>query len=514
MSAAPQEARAAFDFLVKGERAGRSLAAISTQASDTVLTSWLELFANATLAQRGYRRCSRTTLDPDGRPVAFVCADSLGNAFALTQAEIGAVDLVLEPNMVGALALWVEPRLARADEGVSLDAFACDPAVTFPIRFRRDARGWSCSTGDTLLCGAQGRIETLITRIQEMRFERVRFGRRPAWDVERLGAAEVRGEPQRTAPRPAVGAGAVERRDGVLDAGGEKRLDCTLALPRERPPFARALFLGGSGMHDRHGRSGDLLIGYDVLLDGLAAHGLASLRFDRYGGLETPQSVDALGFDAVVADACAALDALHGQTTQAPTLLVGHSFGGLLALAVAARRADVDAIALIATPGRPVSEVVRQQLDGVAGHMALSSVSRRRLAADQDTMRRILLGEDTTPEERESAAGLLLRKRRLTADMLALNPAELVAASAQPLLLVHPTSDFQVFEADIEALRTTAAARGRPTTLLRLEGHNHLLRLAGGAGYGEFARYFDRRRRIPNRTIVRIARALQELACR
>lgn len=457
------------------------------------------------------RRCSRTTLDPDGRPVAFVCADSLGNAFALTHAEIGAVDLVLEPNMVGALALWVEPRLVVADDSVGLDAFACDPAVTFPIRFRRDERGWSCSTGDSLVCGAHDRIQTLITRIEEMRFERVRFGRRPAWDVERLGAADARGAPERTTPRPAAEAGAVERRDGVLDSGG-KRLDCTFALPRERPPFARALFLGGSGMHDRHGRSGDLLIGYDVLLDGLAAQGLATLRFDRYGGLETPDSVDALGFDAVVDDACVALDALRAQTTQSPTLLVGHSFGGLVALAVAARRADVDAIALIATPGRPVSEVVRQQLDGVAGHMALSSASRRRLEADQDTMRRILLGEDTTPEERESAAGLLLRKRRLTADMLSLNPGELVAASAQPLLLVHPTSDFQVFEADIEALRTTAAARGRPTTLTRLEDHNHLLRLAGEAGYGEFARYFDRRRRIRRRTIVRIARALRKLA--
>src|SRR5690606_40052515 len=48
-----------------------------------------------------------------------------------------------------------------------------------------------------------------------------------------------------------------------------------------------------------------------------------------------------------------------------PTLLLGHSEGGLIALEAAARRPDLAGLVLLATPGRPAADVLRGQLEAL-----------------------------------------------------------------------------------------------------------------------------------------------------
>jgi pimeloyl-ACP methyl ester carboxylesterase len=77
----------------------------------------------------------------------------------------------------------------------------------------------------------------------------------------------------------------------------------------------------------------------------LAEKGIATLRFDFFGHGESPGPFGKLTVDIAVSQACAALDfaASRGYRRLG---LIGSSFGGLVAVLVAARRSDLLALGL------------------------------------------------------------------------------------------------------------------------------------------------------------------------
>lgn len=108
-----------------------------------------------------------------------------------------------------------------------------------------------------------------------------------------------------------------------------------------------ALLIPGSGPSDRNGNQSGIARS-DVLIriaDSLAAQGIASLRFDKIGagetgpGRYTTETIGEYGFTDQVDHAAAAADLL-AERTGVPTsdiLVLGHSEGGLTALALADR---------------------------------------------------------------------------------------------------------------------------------------------------------------------------------
>ena len=85
---------------------------------------------------------------------------------------------------------------------------------------------------------------------------------------------------------------------------------------------------------------------------GLAARGIAVLRFDFTGLGSGDGDVGNAGFSSSVDDLVAAGEHLR-RTRRAPTLLIGHSLGGAAVLAAAGRMPEVTAVATIGAPSDP-----------------------------------------------------------------------------------------------------------------------------------------------------------------
>ncbi|MDE2148988.1 MAG: OsmC family protein [Gammaproteobacteria bacterium] len=128
-----------------------------------------------------------------------------------------------------------------------------------------------------------------------------------------------------------------EGHDGSLLAA---RMDWPAAAPRACALFAHCFTCGKD------------IFAASRISAGLAALGIAVLRFD-FTGLGMSQGEFAnTNFSSNVADLIRAADFLRGKF-QAPALLVGHSLGGAAVLAAAGEIPEVRAVATIGAPSEP-----------------------------------------------------------------------------------------------------------------------------------------------------------------
>ncbi len=140
------------------------------------------------------------------------------------------------------------------------------------------------------------------------------------------------------------------------------------------PPLAigrpAVVVIPGSGPTDRDGNSPmGIEAGYLKMLAGaLAERDIASIRVDKRGMFSSKgQFADPndVSFDDYAGDARAWLQAARERTGAGCAWLLGHSEGGLVAL-IAAQAAgpDLCGLVLVSTPGRPLGEILREQLEG------------------------------------------------------------------------------------------------------------------------------------------------------
>lgn len=125
------------------------------------------------------------------------------------------------------------------------------------------------------------------------------------------------------------------------------------------------LLIAGSGPTDRDCNQAPLLLTdtYRLMASALAQQGVASLRFDKRGVGQSGRNFSTadVTLEDFVSDALAMIAHLRRDPRTASITLAGHSEGGLIAL-LAARAAPVDALALLAAPGRTMGVLVREQL--------------------------------------------------------------------------------------------------------------------------------------------------------
>lgn len=302
-------------------------------------------------------------------------------------------------------------------------------------------------------------------------------------------AAHVEGwAPPAAAEAPAPAAArevevAVPSPDGEL-AG----LGGVLTLPAQGAgPWPTVLFLAGSGPQDR-----DETIGPNKplrdLARALAAQGVASLRYDkrphqlaqalRAGGEERARARERLERftlrDEYVLDAVAALRWLSSREEVGPLVLAGHSLGGVAAPDVVSALAGeprLAGVALLATPGRPFLELLREQMLYQASLQGQDAAAAREgVAAQLAPLERIAAGEEP------GVKMVLGASVSYWADVLPRDPAAAVAALPLPVLLLQGGKDCQVTPADFERLREARADRpGAPPTSARLFPElNHL----------------------------------------
>jgi len=181
----------------------------------------------------------------------------------------------------------------------------------------------------------------------------------------------------------------------------------------------------------------------------LAGRGIAVLRFDFTGLGESEGEFPRTGFATNVRDVVAAARFLEKERGAAPSLLVGHSFGGAAAIGAAPELEAVRAVATIAAPSDPV-EVVRH-----IPEEARERIEREGAAPVKIGGRPFLVG-------RELVAGL--EKGAF---------ARVLGGLGRALLVLHAPGDEIV---PVEAARRIFEAARHPKSFVSLDDADHLLR--------------------------------------
>lgn len=253
--------------------------------------------------------------------------------------------------------------------------------------------------------------------------------------------------------------------------GPQGPLAGTLLMPAAaNPPVA--LIIPGSGPTDRDGDSplGIKAAPYRLLAQALAARGIASLRIDKrglFGSAGALADANAVTLDDYAADIHAWVKVLKARTGAACIWLVGHSEGGLVALKAAADTDGLCGIVLLATPGRPMGEVLRRQFRANPANAPYRAAAFEAIAA-LEAGRHVDTATLAPPLRPLFAPPL----QRFLISAFAFDPAPALAGLRLPALIVQGGRDLQVSDADARRL-----AAARPTAgLVRLPDVNHVLK--------------------------------------
>ncbi len=254
-------------------------------------------------------------------------------------------------------------------------------------------------------------------------------------------------------------------------AGPAGALKGTLIVPEGRMS-AVILIIPGSGPTNRDGNSplGINASTYKLLAEGLAAKGIATVRIDKrgmFGSAGAIADANAVTIDDYAADVQAWVKAIRAKTGASCVWLLGHSEGGLVALASSPYAGDVCGLILIATAGRPLGEVLRAQLkanpanapilgQAVAAIDALEAGHR----LDVSAMHPALL-----PLFSPKIQDFLI-------STFAMDPARLITGWKKPVLIVQGERDIQVGVPDAERLKKAAP----DAKLVLLPDTNHVLK--------------------------------------
>lgn len=433
----------------------------------TSLRCWLAFDDYKPLAIRRYRRISETCFDERGNPALLRGRDSNGNTYRIGKNRLEGVEAVLEANAVPQLAEAFHRLVFRCEEGFrSVRTYLLESDQTVTLDFTKSGSAWETSFGEVFWPGEDGVMERLDTLSPDMRFVRVPW-LAPRW---RIGKVAPRNS------RPYVFRPGIQVKEGKLK--NAKETPFTFVAPHSGSR-CNALFIGGSGIYDRHGRGADMDIGYGQLLDDLAIEGIASIRYDRYGSFEGDRA-NHLDTDLpqMVEDAVFAYSALKEVSSpSARFILIGHSLGGLIGLAAATLMPSLDAIVLIAVPGRPMTELISSQMEWLFKNADYSLEGQGKLRDEQARF----VGTITDLQSKDKLPpryAALERRREYLRQLYAINPPELVAQSQHPLVIVTCGRDIQVLPEDGALLMKAAENAGRSVKYIQLEGLNHILRPA------------------------------------
>lgn len=244
----------------------------------------------------------------------------------------------------------------------------------------------------------------------------------------------------------------------------------SLLLPQQDTPPPVVLIIAGSGPTDRDGNNpaGGRIDNLKRLALLLAGEHIASVRFDKRGvAASQPATPDErnLSVEAYVADIVAWAHEIKADPRFGPLILLGHSEGALIAT-LAAEQAGASAVISLSGSGRPVAEVIREQL-------------AQRLAPAQLAQGTALLDSLQAGQTSLNVPVPLRQVFRPTVQpylisLLRQDPAAAFAQLKVPALIIQGRNDVQVDVADAELLK----AAKPDAQLVLIDGMNHTLRIS------------------------------------
>lgn len=228
----------------------------------------------------------------------------------------------------------------------------------------------------------------------------------------------------------------------------------------------------GSGPIDRDGNAPGTGLRSDVyrlLAEGLSEQGITTLRVDKRGffgsagAVSDPNAVTIAGY----------AEDVHGWVDHAADLapcvwIAGHSEGGLVALVAAQDRPEaLCGLILLATPGRPVGQLLIEQMQANPANGPLMPQVKS-LVADLES------GRTQDPETLHPSLQPLFSDglQRFMTDLFSHDPVALAQNWDGPVLIVQGAADMQVRPLDADLLQDAMPHARR----LDLPGGTHMLK--------------------------------------
>ena len=278
----------------------------------------------------------------------------------------------------------------------------------------------------------------------------------------------------------------------------------TLEMPKDQSPCPIVLILAGSGATNRDGDT--LSLGGEndslrLLAEGLAAHGIASVRYDKRGVAASVQSglkeAD-LRFGSYIDDAVLWGKKLQSDRRFSRLVIIGHSEGSLIGM-VAAKDLRAAAFVSIAGAGRAANQAILEQL---------------RPQLPPDLMKKSAeivhsLSEGKITEPVPDALNSLFRPsvQPYLISWFHYDPAKEIEKLSMPVLIAQGTTDLQVSVRDAMLL-----SKAKPTAKLCLvEGMNHVLKNIAGDKEKQRRSYIDPALPVAPKLIIETCQFIQEL---
>lgn len=248
------------------------------------------------------------------------------------------------------------------------------------------------------------------------------------------------------------------------------------------------LIIPGSGPTDRDGNNplGVKAAPYRLLAEALAQRGLSSVRIDKRGMFASSGAIpdaNKVSIDDYANDVRAWVQVIQGETGQPCVWLLGHSEGGLVALAAARNPDGLCGLILVATPGRNLGDILRAQLRANPANAPL-------LAEAEGAISKLEGGSRVEVSSMHPALQRLFAPavQDFLISSMRLDPVALIQSYRGPVLLIQGDKDLQVSVEDAQRLgRANASAR-----VVVLADVNHVLKtMASSARAANLAAYAD-----------------------
>jgi len=219
---------------------------------------------------------------------------------------------------------------------------------------------------------------------------------------------------------------------------------------------AAVLIIPGSGPTDRDGNN---LLGvkgspYKLLAEGLASRGVTTVRVDKrgmFGSSRAAADPNAVTIADYAGDVHAWVKVIREKTGVPCVWVAGHSEGGLVALASGQNPDGFCGLVLLASPGRRVGDVMREQLRMSMGggpilQQATSVIRTLEAGRHPDVY---LLHPQLQQLFAPPMHGYFI-------SLLSYDPAKLIADFHKPVLILQGERDLQVSVADAKRLKEAA----------------------------------------------------------
>jgi len=232
------------------------------------------------------------------------------------------------------------------------------------------------------------------------------------------------------------------------------------------------IIIPGSGPTDRDGNNpvGVSSASYRLLAEGLAKRNVATLRIDKrgmFGSKAAIANANKVTINDYADDVRAWIKVVREQTGRNCLWVLGHSEGGLVALAAGQKGEGICGIITVAAAGRPLGSVLRDQLSANPANAPILPDGLRAIAE-------LEAGKLVDVSAMHPALQQLYAPavQPFLIDIFSHDPAALAASLNLPLLILQGSRDLQVSVADAQKL-----AVARPdATLLIIPGMTHVLK--------------------------------------